>query len=60
MKLNSKLKTTSENSKSGRVRPLVLAILILVAGLWMDQWWWEIGLIILIVIAVEGYFRYRT
>ena len=45
---------------SGRVRPLVLALVILVAGLLLDKWWWHVGGVIMIVIFIEAFYRYRT
>jgi hypothetical protein len=45
----------------GRIRPFVLGLVILVAGLLIQKWWlWQIGLTILIVLFIEAYFRYRT
>lgn len=45
---------------SGRIRPVVIGLIVLVAGLLMHRWWWEIGAILLIVIFVDAYFRYVT
>jgi hypothetical protein len=45
---------------SGRARPLVLAITILAAGLLLDKWWWQVGGVLLIVLFVEAFYRYRT
>ncbi|MBL7671758.1 MAG: hypothetical protein JNM39_14825 [Bdellovibrionaceae bacterium] len=44
----------------GRIRPLVLAVIILLAGLLLDKWWWQIGGILVLVIFVEAFYRYRT
>ena len=45
---------------SGRIRPFVLALVILIAGLLLQKWWWQIGAVIMIVLFVEAYYRYRT
>ncbi|MFN8791916.1 MAG: hypothetical protein ACK5Y2_10730 [Bdellovibrionales bacterium] len=45
---------------SGRIRPFVLALIILVAGLLLDNWWWQIGVVIMIVLFFDAVYRYRT
>lgn len=45
---------------SGRIRPFVLALVILVAGLFLEKWWWQIGAVIIIVTFVEAVYRYRA
>jgi len=45
---------------SGRIRPLILAIIILAAGLLLEKWWWQIGAVIIIVLFIEAIYRYRT
>ena len=47
-------------SQKGRIRPFMLAVIIIAAGLSMDQWWWMVGLGIIIVLFIEAYYRYRT
>ena len=47
-------------SYSGRIYLSLLAILILVAGLVLDKWWWQIGALLIIVLFVNAYSRYRT
>ena len=48
------------NTKSGRIRPVVLAFAVLIAGFAFGKWWWQLGGIILIVLMVESFFRYRS
>ena len=43
-----------------RIRPGFLGFFILVLGLLMDKWWWQIGATILLILFIEAYFRYRT
>jgi hypothetical protein len=45
--------------QAGRIRPFLIAIVILGIGLLLDKWWWQIGLIIIVVFLVENYFHYR-
>lgn len=44
----------------GRVRPVVLGLVLIVAGLLLEQWWWQLGAVLLIAVLVESYFRYVT
>lgn len=44
----------------GRIRPFMLGLLILVLGLSMGRWWWQVGLTIIIVVFVDALLRYRT
>jgi hypothetical protein len=44
---------------SGRIRPFVLALIILIAGLLLDKWWWHVGVVIMIVLFVEAFYHYR-
>ena len=46
--------------KKGRVRPTVLGIIILASGLMLNQWWWQIGAVLLCVVFIEGFYRYRS
>jgi hypothetical protein len=48
-----------KNSGEIRIDP-VLAITILAAGLLLDKWWWQVGGVLLIVLFVEAFYRYRT
>jgi hypothetical protein len=45
---------------SGRVRPFVVALLLIILGLLLHQWWWKVGGVIMIVLFIEAYFRYRS
>lgn len=53
-------KSFFECRKSGRVRPLVLALILLALGLVFDRWMWQIGMILIVVLFVEACFRYRS
>ncbi len=44
---------------TGRVRPFVIGVLLLISGLLMDKWWWKVGGIILLIIFVQASYRYR-
>jgi predicted RND superfamily exporter protein len=61
-KMGRKMENSNKvkNLQLGRIRPLILGILILILGLWMDRWWWRLGALIIVVVAVEGYYRYRS
>jgi|GEM_PF-2138615 hypothetical protein len=63
MKINVSDQKTSHRvlqRSSGRIRPFVLALIILLAGLLLDKWWWQIGVVIIVVLFVEAFYRYRT
>ncbi len=49
-----------KRSQRGRVRPFVLGVIILAAGLVLDKWWWQIGGVLLTVVFVEAFYRYRA
>lgn len=49
-----------KKSQFGRVRPLVIALVLIAVGLILDKWWWQIGLTILVVLFVEAFYRYRS
>ncbi len=63
-RLKNSLVTSPQNnlkrSQAGRIRPFVLAVIILSAGLLLGKWWWQIGGVLLIVLFVEAFYRYRT
>jgi hypothetical protein len=44
----------------GRVRPFVLGLLVMIVGVFMEKWWWQLGLMIIIAVFVESYFHYRA
>lgn len=44
----------------GKIRPLFLALLILVSGLLLDSWWWQVGMAMLVAMFIGGYYRYRS
>lgn len=44
----------------GKIRLVALALVILATGLIMGKWWWQIGGIMLIVIFVQAFYRYRS
>jgi hypothetical protein len=46
--------------KAGRIRPFVLALIILVSGLILQKSWWQVGLVIMIVLFVQAFYRYRS
>lgn len=59
--LRSRLKKKSKMQYLGRVRPMVLSLLIILVGVLTDNdWWWKVGLIMLISLFIGGYYRYRT
>ncbi len=60
LKWNSKSKKFWQLQKSGRIRPFLLALIILITGLWLDKWWWQIGMITIIIIFIESCYRYQT
>lgn len=45
---------------SGRIRPLGIALIVLIAGLLLDKWWWQLGIVIMIALFIDAYNRYRT
>jgi hypothetical protein len=45
---------------NGRVRPFVVALSLIILGLLLHQWWWRVGGVIMIVLFIEAYFRYRS
>lgn len=45
---------------SGRIRPFVLAIVLVLSGVFLKQTWWQIGVVILIAMFVGAYYRYTT
>jgi hypothetical protein len=49
----------NNNPQLGRIRPFVLALFIIVLSLLLHNWWWKIGAIIMIILFIEAYFRYR-
>jgi hypothetical protein len=44
----------------GRIRPAVLGILLVTAGLLFENNWWQLGVLILVVVFVEAAMRYST
>lgn len=57
--MKSNLKDPKKLSQLGRIRPFVLGLTLLILGIVFDKWWWGIGLLIIIVLFIEAYFRYR-
>jgi hypothetical protein len=53
-------RAVSQLTTSGRVRPVMVAIILIISGLFFDKWWWQLGAIILAVVFVEASIRYRT
>ena len=44
----------------GRVHPLLLGLVILVVGLLLKMWWWQLGAVLLIAVFVGAFYRYRA
>lgn len=42
------------SSDAGRIRPVVIAFILIIAGLVFHQWWWKVGGIILIIVFVDA------
>lgn len=51
--------STDQAEYDGRVRPAVLGVLIVIAGLLIEKSWWQLGVVILIAVFVEASARYR-
>lgn len=45
---------------AGRIRPVLFGILIMVVGILLDQSWWKVGGVILIVVFVRSIYRYQA
>lgn len=41
-------------------RPASLALLVLITGLLLGKWWWQIGALVIVILLFEAYVRYRS
>lgn len=48
------------NHSHGRIRPLLIALILLIAGLVWKDWMWQIGVVMVIALFVEAFYHYRT
>ncbi len=55
--LKQKAKSKTLNNK-GRIRPVILGLILIIAGLFLDHLFWQMGVIILIIVFIEGYYHY--
>lgn len=46
--------------ESGRIRPYLLAVLMILSGLLFEQVWWKAGAYMLIALFVSSYYRYTS
>lgn len=53
---------TSKNRivTAGKVHLVLLSILAIVLGLYLNQWWWQLGVLSLFVIFILAFSKYRA
>lgn len=55
---NKKIVRRTRQIVRGRAHPLALGLILLVTALLLHKSWWWVGLVVVLVVFVEAWFRY--